>query len=138
MNTAVGSYLRATISRITRLTNTVNSLRAQQAPTWAIQLFEKALADIKTAYAENRGPTGTLPLDRPSLEIYPAVDAAFGPNVSTKPMILQWGVLRDFGWGHLRPHGPPQRITANFLQNGVPFVEDVTRILLADINKTTQ
>lgn len=29
-----------------------------------------------------------MPLDRPSLEIYPAVDAAFRPNVYTKPMII--------------------------------------------------
>ena len=79
-----------------------------------------------------------MPLDRPSLEIYPAVDAAFRLNVYNKPMILQWGVLQDFGWGHLRPHGPPQRITANLLQNGVPFVKDFTRIMRAEINKTAQ
>ena len=85
---AVGFELRATLARITNLSNQIASLRAQQSPTWVIQLFERVLADVKTAYSENRGLTGPLPLDRPYLEIYPAVDAAFRPNVYTKPMII--------------------------------------------------
>ncbi len=85
---AVGFELRATLSRITSLTNQISSFRAQQAPTWVIQLFEKVLGDVKTAYSENRGRTGPLPLDRPYLEIYPAVDTNFQPNVYTKPMII--------------------------------------------------
>ena len=85
---AVGFQLRATLARITNLSSQVTALRNQNAPTWAVQLFQKTLDDVKTAYSENRGLTGTLPLDRPYLELYPALDVNDRPVVYTKPMIV--------------------------------------------------
>jgi len=85
---AVGFQLRATLSRITNLSSQLTAFRNQNAPAWVIQLFQKTLDDVKTAYSENRGLTGTLPLDRPYLDIYPATDVNFRPVVYTRPMII--------------------------------------------------
>lgn len=85
---AAGFQLRATANRVSSLGNQVASLRAQGAPAWAITLFQNVLTDVKTAFQENRGHTGTLPLDRPYLDIYPAVDQNGNQTVYTKPMIV--------------------------------------------------
>ncbi len=85
---AVGFQLRATAARISSISNQLVFFRATGAPDWAITLYENVLKDLKTAYGENRGLTGTLPLDRPYLELYPAVDANGRPTLYTKPMIV--------------------------------------------------
>lgn len=85
---AVGFQLRATASRISTISNQINFFRANGAPDWAITLFGNVLRDLKTAYSENRGLTGTLPIDRAYLELYPAVDDNGQPAVYTKPMIV--------------------------------------------------
>lgn len=198
---AVGFELRATLSRVANLSREIASLRAAGAPAWAIQLFERNLNDVRTAYTENRGLTGPLALNRPSLDLYP-VDLGNGNTLTyTKPMIILMdefsvstadlfpAVLQDAGRAKLvgyRTGGlggtngslysgvysetttgvtfglmvRPKMVTAegfpatryienvgvrpdieldymttdNLLQNGVPFVNQFTQILLDRIN----
>lgn len=55
---------------------------------WEAALYEKFAGDLRTAYSENRGRTGTLPLCGPSLDLTPAADRTGAVLAYTKPILL--------------------------------------------------
>jgi C-terminal processing protease CtpA/Prc len=77
----VGFELRATQSRVNSVWNEWQNARNTNAPGWAQQLWGYIFQDVQTAFRENRGRTGPLPLNMPSLGLVPA------SVVYTKPLI---------------------------------------------------
>jgi hypothetical protein len=55
---------------------------------WEVNLYSAILKDIETAYAENRGRTGPIPLCGPSLIVQPARSAAGANLAYDKPILL--------------------------------------------------
>lgn len=55
---------------------------------WEVRLYGALLKDVKTAYSENRGRTGTIPLCGPSLDITPARDRAGNLLAYNKPILV--------------------------------------------------
>jgi len=55
---------------------------------WEVAVYSALLKDIKTAYAENRGRTGTLPLCGPGLDLNPARDRTGTSLAYGKPILL--------------------------------------------------
>jgi len=55
---------------------------------WEVRLYAALLKDVKTAYSENRGRTGTIPLCGPSLDVGPARDRAGNIVSYNKPILL--------------------------------------------------
>jgi hypothetical protein len=55
---------------------------------WEVKLYGALLKDIKTAYSENRGRTGTIPLCGPSLDLQPARDRSGVSLAYDKPILL--------------------------------------------------
>jgi C-terminal processing protease CtpA/Prc len=80
--------MRATAGRIQSLSNELENLRLSNSPSWVIQLYEKILEDVRTAYNENRGRTGGIPLNQASIRTLPATDAQNLPYGYSKPMII--------------------------------------------------
>ncbi|MBM3787202.1 MAG: hypothetical protein FJW30_22830 [Acidobacteria bacterium] len=81
--TGVGFELRATATRLANLSAELEFQRQQGAPQWVLDLYTRIVTDVRLALAENRGRTGPLPLNMPSLdEIQPAA------IVYTKPLIV--------------------------------------------------
>lgn len=84
----IGFELRATANRLASISSELESLKSLNAqvpgvvPDWYIQSYEAIVADIRQALSENRGRTGPLPLNMPSLDV-PSSDIAY-----TKPLIV--------------------------------------------------
>lgn len=55
---------------------------------WEVAVYSALLKDIKTAYAENRGRTGTLPLCGTGLDLNPARDRTGTSLAYDKPILL--------------------------------------------------
>jgi len=55
---------------------------------WEVKLYNALLKDMQTAYSENRGRTGTLPLCGPSLDVEPARDRTGAVLAYDKPILL--------------------------------------------------
>jgi len=55
---------------------------------WEVAIYGSLLKDIRTAYAENRGRTGTIPLCSAGLEVEPARDRAGALLAYDKPILL--------------------------------------------------
>lgn len=84
----VGFEMRASSQIAQSFASNLVSARNQNAPDWFIAMLSRIYEDVKTANRENRGRTGSLPIDNYSLEWFPATDAA-GRNIAyTKPMIV--------------------------------------------------
>ncbi len=84
----VGFELRATASRVANFSSRLESARASNSPDWVIALWEALLKDVRAAFSENRGRTGPLPLDMPSLDVEPATDRTGKIIAYTKPLIV--------------------------------------------------
>ncbi len=80
---AMGRLLRATRYWVNAFSNALEQARARRAEQWQIDLLEARLKDVRTAYQEQRGTTGPLPvcsaatLDRDPAEV-----------VYTKPLMV--------------------------------------------------
>src|SRR5207248_4737268 len=83
-----GWSLRATASRVRSFANNVAVARATNQPQWMIDQYEFLFRAVQQAYGENRGMTGPLPLDGPSLTRQPAVDRNGAMVAYTKPLIV--------------------------------------------------
>jgi hypothetical protein len=55
---------------------------------WEVNLYTALLKDMQTAYSENRGRTGPLPLCGPGLDIEPAKDRTGASLAYNKPILL--------------------------------------------------
>lgn len=55
---------------------------------WEVRLYNSLLKDIKTAYSENRGRTGTIPFCGPTLDMTPARDGTGAVLAYDKPILL--------------------------------------------------
>jgi hypothetical protein len=62
--------------------NTISSLQAQGAPSWAIEIYRFEQNMLKDAYFNGRGLTGPIPICSFTTEINPA------PNAYRKPLIV--------------------------------------------------
>ena len=55
---------------------------------WEVRLYSALLKDIRTAYSENRGRTGPIPLCGPGLDVQPARDRNGVSLAYNKPILL--------------------------------------------------
>jgi len=55
---------------------------------WEVDLYTLLLENIRTAYAENRGRTGPMPICGPSLDVEPAKDRTGASLAYNKPILL--------------------------------------------------
>jgi C-terminal processing protease CtpA/Prc len=78
----IGFEIRATQSWVLSFQQSVAGLRLGNGPDWLIALLEFYGRALETAYLENRGRTGPLPLGNLSLELSPT------PGAYTKPLIV--------------------------------------------------
>jgi len=83
-----GQQVRPSLSTINSFQQSVEVAREVRAAPWVITLLENYLSQLVTAYKENRGTTGPLPLCSLSFEEEPARDFNGGLISYTKPMIL--------------------------------------------------
>jgi C-terminal processing protease CtpA/Prc len=85
---ATGYLLRAFRQRVNSFYSSLNQARAQGAEQWVIDLWEVLFDQVYTAYRENRGLTGPLPLCSPSLDRQPATDRNGKIIAYTKPLMV--------------------------------------------------
>jgi len=79
----VGFEIRATFQFVRSISNSLASARQQGAPQYILNLLQAILKDVQTAFSENRGRTGPLPLGGSiTLDLDPA------RVVYTKPLIV--------------------------------------------------
>src|SRR5262249_40176763 len=65
-----------------------NFAKAFGAPQSTIALYQSLYDQIQAAYRQNRGMTGPVPLDGPSLNRQPITDASGAVLAYTKPLIV--------------------------------------------------
>ncbi|MFN7924668.1 MAG: S41 family peptidase [Bryobacteraceae bacterium] len=86
---SIGLEIRATANWIAAFSSEIENAKALGAPAATIALLQTYLDSIKTAYAENRGRTGPLPICTVSLDLPPATDARTGRIAAyTKPIVV--------------------------------------------------
>jgi len=79
----LGFELRATLGWVNTFRNALTLARLQGAPAWATQQLEGTLRSVETAYGENRGRTGAIPIGISTGLDMTGVDGAY-----TKPLIV--------------------------------------------------
>src|SRR5262249_30756877 len=84
----VGYEIRATSAWIAQFSFTLESAKTAGADQWIINLLQSLLDGVKQANAENRGRTGSLPVDGPSLERVPARDRDRRPPPYPKRLLV--------------------------------------------------
>src|SRR5262249_23738855 len=84
----VGYAIPATCAWIAQFSFTLESAKTAGADQWIINLLQSLLDGVKQANAENRGRTGSLPVDGPSLERVPARDRDGRLLAYTKPLLV--------------------------------------------------
>jgi C-terminal processing protease CtpA/Prc len=84
----MGYEFRATWSRVTAFESALSQARLFEADQWIIDLYEVLFQQLLTAYKENRGRTGSVPICTASLERLPATDATGRMIAYSKPMIM--------------------------------------------------
>ena len=92
----LGYELRATAEMVQNFSAYLEQARLLGAPQYALDGYEALLKDVRTAYSENRGRTGPLPLDSiflplslsPTLDIPPATDRTGRMMAYTKPVMV--------------------------------------------------
>lgn len=82
-----GEYLRPTQNLLNSYKSTVDQLTALRADQWIIDIYTGYYEQIKQAYFENRGVTGSIPACSPSFENSPAKDNRGAVLAYTKPII---------------------------------------------------
>ncbi|MBI4874864.1 MAG: hypothetical protein HY822_09565, partial [Acidobacteria bacterium] len=85
---ATGYLVRAFRGRVNSFYSALDSARAQGADQWVIDLYEALFQEIFTAYRENRGLTGPVPLCSPSLDRQPATGPDGKIIAYTKPLMV--------------------------------------------------
>jgi len=83
-----GQQVRPSLATINSFQQSIEVAREVQAAPWIITLLENYLSQLLSAYQENRGVTGPLPLCSLSFEEEPARDLNGGQLSYTKPMIV--------------------------------------------------
>lgn len=84
----LGFALRATASWIENFSASLTSAKRLNAPQYVIDLYGLYLKDVLTAFAENRGMTGPLPLCTSTFDRSPALDSKGNSIAYTKPLIV--------------------------------------------------
>ncbi len=84
----LGFEVRATANWVASFSSSLTLARLQGAPQWVIDIYQALLKDVKTAYAENRGRTGPLPLCGPESYLNPAVDRDGNSVAYSKPLMV--------------------------------------------------
>ncbi len=79
----IGDEIRPSQALIRSFEASLNQARAARAEQWTIDLLESLLGYLRTAYRENRGRTGAMPLCTLSLDVTPTPSAAY-----SKPLIV--------------------------------------------------
>lgn len=123
----------------------VNAFRAAVADAedfgeeWEVNLYSAILRDVETAYSENRGRTGPLPICSPLIEVEPARDSAGALLAYDKPLLLLTdefttsagdsfaAMLQDagvklFGYRTAGAGGSVSAVTAGFYSEGAVSV----------------
>ncbi|MFN0105597.1 MAG: S41 family peptidase [Bryobacteraceae bacterium] len=113
---------------------------------WEVALYGALLKDLRTAYSENRGRTGTIPLCSPSLEIEPARDRNGAVLAYGKPILLLTdefstsaadsfaAVLQDsgaatlFGYRTAGAGGNTEQFGAGFFSEGLASVTQMLTV----------
>jgi hypothetical protein len=83
-----GWAMRATAARVQSFAANLNFAKLTGAPQNVIDAYQNLLNVIEAAYVGNRGMTGPVPLDGPSLDRQPATDASGAILAYTKPLIV--------------------------------------------------
>lgn len=68
----IGREIRASRARVNQFSEALEAARRQKADDWVLQLLEAVLKEVMTAYSEQRGRTGPLPVCTASLDRTPA------------------------------------------------------------------
>jgi C-terminal processing protease CtpA/Prc len=84
----LGFALRATDLWIEQFSGALTAAKRQNAPSYVIALYTQYLSAVQTAFAENRGMTGPLPLCTTTFDRPPALDARGNSIAYTKPLIV--------------------------------------------------
>lgn len=85
---AMGFELRATSNWVLQISAALESAKAQRAPQHVIDLLGVIKRDLVQANSENRGRTGSLPIDGITFDRQPARDRAGRVIAYTKPIVL--------------------------------------------------
>jgi hypothetical protein len=83
-----GYELRVSWSRVSSFYSSLTQARNQNADSWVIGLWEALYKDVSTAYRENRGRTGPVPLCGPGMTRTPATDRDGKTIAYTKPLMV--------------------------------------------------
>jgi hypothetical protein len=84
----LGLEFRATARLVAAFSAELEEARLLNAPQWVIDLLRSQLAAISSAYKENRGRTGPLPICNFSLDEPPARDRNGRVIAYTKPIVV--------------------------------------------------
>jgi hypothetical protein len=84
----LGYEIRATSNWIESLSSSVRFARLSGADQSIIDLLQQTLDSVVAANAQNRGRTGPVPVDGPTLERQPATDAQGNMIAYTKPLMV--------------------------------------------------
>jgi C-terminal processing protease CtpA/Prc len=84
----IGDEVRPTLEWLQGLQSALADAKAQEAEQWVIDLLGFILEQMTTAYTENRGLTGPLPLCTPLLDLEPATDSSGNVIAFNKPLLL--------------------------------------------------
>lgn len=86
-HTGMGAEIRPTLDLLRSFEDAVRESE-EFGEEWEQRQFRAILSDLRVAYSENRGRTGTLPLCAPSLEREPLRDARGGLVAYEKPVLV--------------------------------------------------
>jgi hypothetical protein len=84
---SVGFEMRASASRLAAISAEFDNARVQGAPAWVLASYEALIRGMQQAFLENRGRTGPIPLNAPTLTVQPATDNGV-PYGYSKPLIV--------------------------------------------------
>jgi hypothetical protein len=84
----VGFEIRATATWLTAFADSLALAKQQKADQATIDMLEALLRDVETAYGENRGRTGPLPLCGLSLDLEPVKDRSGKVTAYEKPLLV--------------------------------------------------
>ena len=85
---AIGYELRATRSRLNSFWSSMTSAQAQGADQWIVDIYTALYNEMLSAYQQNRGLTGPLPLCPIGLDRFPATDRNGNMIAYTKPIVM--------------------------------------------------
>jgi C-terminal processing protease CtpA/Prc len=86
---AIGYELRATQSRLNSFYSSLEAAKNARADQWIIDTYQAWFDEVQSAFNENRGLTGPLPLCSVTGQTrYPATDQAGRSIAYTKPIIM--------------------------------------------------